>query len=359
MKICFIATKSIHTKRWVEYFSTKGHEVHLITNEDVTYDRCKSYVVKSNFPVIYPLIKLLKTKSIVKKINPDIIHGHQVTPFGLYAYLCKQHPLVITAWGSDIFIWPKKSKLIEIFTRKVLKNADLITCDGLNLVNEMISMGADSNTIELVLFGVDIQKFNPAARNENIRKELAGTNSNIVISVRNLNPVYNVETLIKAIPLVLKKNPNTTFVICSTGSEEGKLKEMTKSLNIENNVNFVGVVQNDKLPAILASSDVYVSTSLSDGGLATSTAEAMASGIPVVVTDFGLNGEWVKENENGFLFNLRDSKKLAERIDFLLENEACRNKFGKNGRKLIAEKLTYHVEMEKMEKLYLRLIEGL
>jgi len=101
--------------------------------------------------------------------------------------------------------------------------------------------------------------------------------------------------------------------------------------------------------------DVYVSTSLSDAGIAASTAEAMACRLPVVVTDVADNKKWVDNGVNGFVVPIKDPKSLAEKIIYLLQNENIRKKFGKINRKIIEEKNNYYKEMKKMEDIYKRL----
>jgi glycosyltransferase involved in cell wall biosynthesis len=130
------------------------------------------------------------------------------------------------------------------------------------------------------------------------------------------------------------------------------LKTMAKSLGVIDSIKFVGSIPHDELPYYLTSSDVYVSTSLSDGGIALSTLEAMACEVAPVVTDVGNNKKWIKDGKNGFIIGVKDSKTLAEKIIYLLRNEDVRIKFGNINRKIVEEKQNYVKEMEKMEKLY-------
>jgi len=101
--------------------------------------------------------------------------------------------------------------------------------------------------------------------------------------------------------------------------------------------------------------DVYVSTSLSDAGIAASTAEAMACGLPAVISATAENNKWIESNRNGFLFPAKNANKLAEILIRLISNaELCR-KIGIAGRQTIIEKNDYGNEMAKMEKLYEKL----
>ncbi|GAF95437.1 unnamed protein product, partial [marine sediment metagenome] len=158
----------------------------------------------------------------------------------------------------------------------VLKKADSITCDGEHIIKPLIELGAEPQKISLIYFGVDTQKFSSGEKDRSLQKELNIFGSPTVISLRNLEPLYDVSSLITSIPMVLKKVPEAKFVIAGKGSQEEGLKKLAKSLGVLNSVRFVGLIPNEELSKYLRSSDVYVSTSLSDAGLSASTAEAMA-----------------------------------------------------------------------------------
>jgi glycosyltransferase involved in cell wall biosynthesis len=170
--------------------------------------------------------------------------------------------------------------------------------------------------------------------------------------LRSLEPIYDIETLINSIPIVLKEIPEAKFVIAGGGSQKAKLKEQAKSLGISQSVKFTGRMPNDRLPEYLNSADIYVSTSLSDAGLASSTAEAMACGLAVIITDFGDNKKWVEDGTNGFLIPLSDPQVLASKIIQLIRNKEIRDKFGQINRQIIEERNDYHKEMEKIENIY-------
>jgi len=71
MKICYISTKSIHTRRWVEYFAKKGHEVHLITPEYDDIAGVKIHQVNQKESKLSPFFKAIIIKNLVKTIKPD------------------------------------------------------------------------------------------------------------------------------------------------------------------------------------------------------------------------------------------------------------------------------------------------
>ena len=123
---------------------------------------------------------------------------------------------------------------------------------------------------------------------------------------------------------------------------------MAKSLGISDSIRFLGWIPHGELPEYLASSDIYVSTSLSDS-TSLSLQEAMACELAPVVTDLPANREWVTDGENGFIVPINDIQSLADRIVYLLKNNEARKRFGKAGREVIKQRAEYEREMEKMK----------
>jgi len=316
------------------------------------YEKMNVRVHKISKKMPFLLFAPFKIRRLIKKIKPDLVHAHYVTQYGFCGAFSGFHPFVVSAWGSDVLVDPDKSRIFKFMVKFALKRADLITCNGENLKETMIKMGKNSQKIKIIYHGVDTKEFNPSQKDEKIRDELKIFNSPMVISTRGLEPIYDVESLVRAVPLVLKLVPDAKFIIANNGSQEAHLKEMAKSLDIWNNIRFVGLIQHDELPKYFASSDVYVSTSLSDGGAVVSTLEAMACGLTSVVTNSGDHRKWIRNGENGFVVPTKNPEVLAEKIIYLLKNEVLRMKFGRINRNIVKEKADYYTEMEKMEKFY-------
>ena len=284
LTICFLGNAySIHTTKWVKFFADRGHNVHLIS-----YDRPKEYLppninlylIGKKLPFKLWRINTLfnlplafcQTKKIIKRIKPDIIHAHYITSYGHLALLTGFRPLVVTAWGSDILITPKESIIAGKIVKSVLKKTDLITCDADHMKEALIRFGADPFKIKIIYFGIDTKKFSPGDGDDELKKELGISGLKSVISLRSLEQIYNIETLIKAMPLVLREVSDARLIIAGIGSYEKKLKKMAKDMNLLKHIKFIGFVLNEDLPRYLRIADVYVSTSLSDGGIASSTA---------------------------------------------------------------------------------------
>ena len=133
---------------------------------------------------------------------------------------------------------------------------------------------------------------------------------------------------------------------------------MVQDLGVTELVRFVGRLSDADMVRFTASASIYVSTSLSDGGLAASTAEAMACAVPVVITDFGENAHWLDNSKAGCTFEMKNAAQLADKLITLLENETSQMKMGSHGRKIILERNDYYKEMSRVEMVYEQLFHS-
>jgi len=367
VRICYLANaSSVHIHRWVKYFVERGHEIHVISFENARIEGTTVHVLK--LPVLvknatFPLkmASIYRIKSLIKRIKPDILHGHYAINYGLFGARCNFNPFIITAWGSDVLIVPEARfiSMIKAYIAKyALRKADLVTADSISSMRAAVGFGIDEKKVKLIIHGVDLRVFRPVENREEFKKDLRLPESHqVVISSRSLEPIYDVVTLIRAVPHVIEKCPNTCFLVVGDGTLRNQLEELACKLGVTEYVRFVGSISNEEMPKSLGSSDIYVSTSLSDTR-SVSLLEAMACALPVVVTDLEGNKECVEDGVNGFLFPKGDFRMLAEKIVYLLRNKDIRRKFGVVNRRIVEKEADYEKEMSKMEKLYKNLIEA-
>jgi glycosyltransferase involved in cell wall biosynthesis len=224
------------------------------------------------------------------------------------------------------------------------------------MAEEIISsFGLPKSNIKILPFGIDSNKFIPDTDASQIRERFEWENNPIVISARNFEPVYNIECLINAIPLVIKEVPDAKFMLLGKGTLETRLKEMVEILDISSSVVFVDYVPHDELQKYFSCSDVYVSTSLSDS-LGISNLEAMACGLPVILTDIPINKELVKNGLDIDVFPPKNSKILAEKIIKTIISNAAVNR--KNNYDIISKIYDWDTNMKEMEGLYFKLIDS-
>ena len=367
MRICYIAdASSIHTRRWINYFAERGHEIHLIsprTGEGYAKGAQLHLLVRL-MPQVWPITRyfsgllwLVQIRRLASRVKPDILDAHFITVNGYLGVASGFHPLVLTAWGSDILIHPRKNPLWRVLTKYALRKAELIVYDSEIVKKGLLELEVSPSKIEKIYNGIDTQQFNPYQRDKHFKGRLGLPEAPTIICIRNLRPVYNVEMMVRAIPSILKQAPEVTFIIGGDGKQRDYLKNLASSLGVLDSIRFTGWVPHDELPKYLASSDVYVSTSLSDS-TSLSLQEAMACELAPVVTDLPANREWVTDGENGFIVPINDIQTLAQKIVYLLRNQEVRRKFGKLGREIIQERAEYKKEMERLEEIYKKLVES-
>ncbi|EHR04616.1 glycosyltransferase [Bradyrhizobium sp. WSM471] len=359
MKICFLATgESVHSFRWIRFFAQRGHEIHWISLKPSRFPSLPNttfYDMSGPGKIVSVVSAMIRVRALLARLKPDILHAHYAGSYGLIGAFSGLQPYVVTAWGSDV-LFAGRARFKGALVGWALRNAALVTCDAYHMIEAMVAIGVTRSRVHLVFFGVETDTFSPGLASEDMKTAWDAQGKRVVISLRNLEPVYDIGTLINAVPRVISVMPNTKFIICGSGSREAELREQVRVLGVAEHVVFGGRYDNVKLPDMLRSSDVYVSTSLSDAGIAASTAEAMACGVPAVITNTGENDRWIDEGQNGFLVSPGDSDALSARITELLGNERLRKEVGNAGRTKILATNNYTSEMERMEQLYQRVL---
>ena len=354
MKICFLAaSNSIHSHKWINFFANMGHEViwiSLVPSTIKVSNNIEYYEFTNGiFSSIY------KVRKLILKLNPDIVHIHYLGYYALLGLFSGAKCIVSTTWGSDINVGKKSFFKRQILSR-ILKKSKLFTCDAYYMRDELKKFNVPHEKIHIINFGIDSKKFFKQERNLKVLEKFNISDELTIISLRNFEPVYDIKTLIYAAKIILKEIPTVRFLLVGKGTLENELKQMVQSLGISNSVHFTGFVDNQLLPSLISSSDIYVSTSLSDAGIAASTAEAMSCEIPVVVSDSAENDKWIDDKVNGFLFSTKNHVQLAKILINLIKDQTLRGKVGKEGRNVIVNKNDYKNEMKKMNDLYLKLL---
>lgn len=358
MRICLIAdATSIHTLRWAEYFVNMGDEVHIITYEPPKkeLEGVKVHIIRSIFNNLYLDFcpRHLRMYLLVRKIKPDILHAHFISKFGFHAAFLGYRPLIMSAWGGDILVVPYWSKLLWYFTGISLRRADVVYGVSKDICERIVTtFGVPLSRVKLVPFGVDTTLFHPAAK-----KKIIYDNDVVVLSNRTFLEIYNIETLINSIPLVVEKNPNVKFVIKGTGPQENSLKSLVLELGVSEYVTFIGWVEYEEMVGLLHNCDIYVSTALSDG-TPVSVLEAMACAKPCIVTDVGGVSEWIEDGLNGYLFTPKKPQELAQKILDLAADPIKREILGGNASKLIEQRGDWYRIMEDVRTQYQELVKG-
>ena len=300
---------------------------------------------------LFELAKAILTiKSIVKKFNPDMVIAERTTSYGYLAAISGLKPMAIAQQGiTDL--WPHNSPLY-IFKKRLqnyaFKKADLIHAWGNSMAEHMKESNVDMDKVMILPKGINLDffQFNDASD---------GTLINAVVT-RSLEPEYKHDLILKAFSIVKQKNIPFKLTIIGDGTELKKLKWLAKELKIDNEVNFVGRINNNDIPKFLQQANFYISTPITEG-VSASLFEAMASGCLPIVSDLPGNRSWIQQKENGILVTIENEFKLAEEIEWAFKNIDFTKKAIVENRKFVEENANYKINMKKIAFTYHDLIK--
>lgn len=300
--------------------------------------------------VLYFFTGILLTLYAVAKNKCNMIHAHWAIPTGLigtWVGSILRKPLIITTHGSDLRMALERPGFIRKIFIYVCKHATHINCVSNMQKKELEQMGILGEKISYIPMGVD-EDFLELGREKKID---LNKRPFIILSNRNLLPIYNVSLLIQAIPIVLREEPGTKFIIAGDGSEKKYLESEVESLNIRPSVQFLGRVPHQEMPHLLNQSDIYVSTSFYDG-TSVSLLEALASGAFPIVTDIPSNREWIVDGDNGFLVPHENEILLAQKIVEALRNQGLLKEAQQKNRKLVEQKANWKKNIKIITECY-------
>ena len=300
---------------------------------------------------LFELAKAILTiKSIVKKFNPDMVIAERTTSYGYLAAISGLKPMAIAQQGiTDL--WPLNSPIYILKKRLqnyAFKKADLIHAWGNSMAEHMKESNVDMGKVMILPKGINLDFFQ-------FNDTSDGTLINAVVT-RSLEPEYKHDLILKAFSIVKQKNIPFKLTIIGDGTELKKLKWLAKELKIDNEVNFVGRINNNDIPKFLQQANFYISTPITEG-VSASLFEAMASGCLPIVSDLPGNRCWIQQKENGILVTIENEFKLAEEIEWAFKNTDFTKKAIVENRKFVEENTNYKINMKKIAFTYHDLIE--
>lgn len=368
MKILFLANAgSVHFTRWYEYFIQKGHEIYLVSGNTygldykIDVDGLKVFYLPelrlrnkyANFCANWlnvPRI-IARLREIVNDVSPDIIHAHGIHPYGFWGAILGFHPFIVTPIGSDVVIRAQEEYIRRIITKFVFKNVDVVTGDSLVLKESCEKVGLKTN-YELVQNGVDLTEF--AMNGEGAIRERYGISAAapVVFYARGFTPLYNVDKIIAAIPLILKKLPDCKFILAHHfGNMSGDFQSQIQELGIADKVIFTGLIQHQDMKLYHRDSDLIISVPKSDNS-PSFVYEAMACGVPTLINRIPWTDYAMQHEKNTFIIDDVTPETIAEAALKLLTDETLRDRIIKGGEEAVANYFCYHKNMEKMEEIY-------
>lgn len=368
LRLCFIArTDSLHTRRWVDPFIERGDQVWAINAAARPAQRPWKGVHIIDLPAMFnaPWVRYgvwtMRAWLAVRRIRPHVLHAHNLSLAGWVAAAVNYHPLVVTVWGSDILVHPDHSRMANKLAHWVLNRADVVTAPAQSLFDRAATF-TDAARVRLIHWGVDCQVFNPQGETATLRASLGlDPRAPVLLCSRGLSPIYNIETVLRALKQVLQVEPGTQLLLIDFNPDPAyrrMLDQRIKEWELQNNVRFLPRIEGQSnMAALYRLADLVISLPLSDS-LSLTVLEAMACGTPVVVSDLPAYEGWVLKGKTGDAVPVHDATAAANSILSLLNTDATRVQMGQHCREMVCQRASMELQKQNSLALYQSLIAG-
>lgn len=340
-KLLLISSYSVHLVKYLELVESYFDEIQIVTSAPLKDCQWKVEIVDFGLKWSAAQTTISILKKMYREFQPSIVHVHQANSVAFYSFLAMRGthvPKVLTAWGSDVLVLPKKNWMFRWMVQFNLRNADYITSDSTYMGQEIARLAALKNNILYVNFGV-------ATSLEYDDKE------NLVYSNRLHKPLYRIDDILTAFHKFHSKNPDWKLIVAATGSETERLEKWVTQNQLTQAIQFVGWLSSEENEAWYKRAKVYVSIPESDG-TSISLLEAMGCGCLPVVSDLPANREWIDSGVNGYLVSDTKSDFLNE-VDLSLWESAS-----ELNRALVQRKGTKSANRALFIELYDRLLKS-
>jgi glycosyltransferase involved in cell wall biosynthesis len=348
LKIAFLAhAGSVHTRRWSLGLASRGHNLRILTQSDLLGHPegiPTDYLPGRNSLAYFRNIP--RVKKILADFDPDIVHAHYATGYGLWGYMQNAAPLVLTVWGTDIADAIEGKIMIAPIVRRALKKARLITGASKFLLEQTAAFEPSvRDKLVRIPFGVKINRPEPVA----LKKDGPVK----IIFAKQFYPVYAPEMVIRGFAEAVRSVADMQLLMIGGGPLQEEMQGLVKVLNLDRSVEIRGWVEMTEAEALIAEADIMVMPSQRES-FGVAALEAVAAGLPVIATRVGGIPEIVENETNGLLIEPGDEKALTEAIIRLAENPDLRIKMGEAGRKIAKERFDFENCLDMMEDVYRR-----
>lgn len=351
----------------------RGHIVHFINrsapfrlgmfSKNIFYHEVEAM----HYPVFecpfYSLALATKIAEVATFEKLDVVHAHYAIPHALSAMLARQmledscsdakcFKLVTTLHGTDITVVGADSSMHGA-VRLAINKSDGVTAVSEFLRSETVKLFEPRRNVEVIANFVDTELFHRQPDTVHLREQLDLKGRKVCIHISNFRPVKRILDVLKTFCSIEQSVP-ATLLFVGDGPERSEAENWAREHGIDEHVRFLGKIS-DIVPLLSVADLMLMPSSGESFGLA--ALEAMACGVPVIVTDMGGFPEFIVNGTHGFLVGLGDVEAMAEKSVALLTDERLWKEFSGN---CVEQARKYHVTamVEQYEAFYMSLLNG-
>jgi glycosyltransferase involved in cell wall biosynthesis len=267
---------------------------------------------------------VLDLKRVIRDLKPDLVHAGPIQTCAFLAVLTGFRPILTMSWGFDLMDDVHINRWWEAVTRYTLKRSTYFISDANVTRDKAVAYGMNPDHTVVFPWGVDLQHYSPSTLN-------LEPSTFTLFCNRSWEPRYGVDVLARAFVKVTASRPELGLILLSGGSQGAALRQILNNGGALDRVHFGGQVSQKDLPYWYHQADLYISPSHVDGS-SVSLMEALACGLPCLVSDIPANREWVTDDVNGWLFRDGNVDDLAAKILQAVEKRGALAQIGRNSR---------------------------
>ncbi|MFH1279819.1 MAG: glycosyltransferase family 4 protein [Candidatus Eisenbacteria bacterium] len=256
----------------------------------------------------------------VRRRKIDFVQGIHLWPAGMVAWAAatltgRPSGVSIVAGSREIHYLGRFMRPVALFA---LRRCEVVAVTGSKTKEHLAGYGVDASTIRVIPNATDIDRFHPM---EGVEKPYH------VVSTNRLFPVKNLEVMLRALARVREEIPDLRAALGGGGPEEAKLRRLADELDLTGAVDFLGWL--DDVPRTVNQGRIFALTSRSEG-FPISVLEAMACGLPCVVSNVGDMADVAVDGKNAFVIDdCDDVEAFAEAMLRLLKDDDLRRRMGR------------------------------
>ena len=355
-RLCFIGWGDhVHVERWASWFAHAGWPVSIVSFSGAGRYPAGVRQYRVGLQGRGPRWIHLKLRFLLARIRPDIVHVHWAH-FAVPVRRAWNGPLVVSAWGSDVYERDNFSEAEWTSLGTALRASDVVTCDSDDLAATIVrELDVARDRVAVIQWGVDTKLFSPVG--DDLRTAFGLHGRRVVLSARNFLPLYNQEAIVEAFARVYRARPQAFLLMKNFGGDASyvdAIRAAIRARGLDAHCRIVETMPYEHMPALYRTADVTVSVPFFD---ATPMAllEAMASGSIPIVSDLPSLREWVVPGRTGFLVDPRDVDALAAALNAALTESAHAAQMRGAARELVVARASQDAHMSVAAAHYTRL----
>ena len=378
MRICYYADgRYIHAERWMRFFAERGHDMHLISFEELEQGRVvelekigiKYHGATGDFHVKKSwrtLRDLRFVRSVLRREKIDVLHCHFLGVNCWYAALSGFHPYIITIMGGGDVTgpdWEPANKTPERFlTPYSLRNADYLTSWS-QFMSDVVRPFSGDTPIEVVHGGIHLDRFTPGPKPTRLLEQWnIPEDARVVFSPRLMRRLSNVLEIAKAADLIAKAVPNVYFVVAFPTSViepdySDSVRQEFAAGAAKDRVRFVSEIAHTDIADYFRLADVTISVPVTDGTPMT-VLESMACGTPTVIGNLpDYDRQYFEDAKTTVMVDVNDPRSIADAVLRLLNDRELNASISAEARRRVVDSGGYEFQMGRMEEIYRKVVD--